>query len=131
MGRNARESPCQHLVCNRVPRTVAHDIGQRDRAAVTVDRRSGVTQLHRLIREHCFQRCAGRKSSLSPRPSFAEDWRKRDLNARQANLPPVFQGETAAVGDRTNLSRARGFESAGSPRPALRARPCRRQNDAP
>ena len=110
---------------------MSHEIGQCDRAAVPVDRRSGVMQLHRLIREHCFQCFASRKSSLGPRPGFVGAGRERNLNPRQTNLAPVFQDKTAPVGDCANLSDGNGLRPAGVQHPAFRARPGRRQNDAP
>lgn len=64
MGRNARESPCQHLVCNRVGRTVVYDIGQRNRAAVAVDGRAVFMELDGLTVQHRFKRRASRKTRL-------------------------------------------------------------------
>src|SRR5262249_20035286 len=45
MGGNPRESPRQHLVRDRAPRVGAADIGERERAAVTVGGRAVVTKL--------------------------------------------------------------------------------------
>ena len=122
MGRNTRESPRQHLVRNRAPRVGAGDIGERERAAVTIGWRAVLTKLHGLIHYNRCQCRANRKRGLGVVPGFARRRRERDLDSRQANLAPVLQDETAPVADRTNFCRAGRLEAASGQRPALRAR---------
>ena len=126
MGGNPRESPRQHLVRDGAPRVGAADIGERERAAVTVGGRAVLTKLHGLIHHNRCQRRANRKRGLGVRPGFARRRRERDLYARETNLAPVLQDETAPVADRTNFCRAGRLESASGRRPALRARTRRR-----
>src|SRR5262249_16950612 len=54
---------------------------------------------------------------------------ERNFDAREANLAPVLEDEAAAVGDRTNASRAGDIEPASAQRTALRACGRRRQDD--
>jgi hypothetical protein len=83
-----------------------------------------------LTREHRFERGAGRKTSLGPRPGFAGDGRKRNFDGGEANLTPVVEDEAAAVVDRTNLSAAGDLEPASGRRRALGARVRRGEDDA-
>src|SRR5262249_51523530 len=129
VGRNACESSRQHLMRDRAQNAVAHDVGHGARATVTVGARSVLTQLDALPREHRFEGRAGRKSSLGARTGFAGGGWERNFNTREANLAPVLEGEAAAVGDCTNVSRAGDLESTGAQRTALRARGRRRQDD--
>src|SRR6476660_2873215 len=131
MGRNTRESPRQHLVRDRAPRLGAGDIGERERAAVTVGGRTVLTKLDGSIHHHRCQRRANRKRGLGVRSRFARGGQERDLDSRETNLAPVLQDETAPVADGTNFCRAGRLETAGGHRPAFRARERRRQHDGP
>src|SRR5262249_16507202 len=137
MGRNPCESSRQHLVRDRLPNAVAHDVDHGERAAVAVGTRLVLAQLDALTRNHRFERRAGRKTSLGApppltggrRPRLTGGRRERNLDGREANLAPVVEDEAAAVGDRTNLSCARDLEPASAQRTVLCARGRRRQDD--
>src|SRR5262252_10075443 len=129
MSRNPCESSRQHLVRDRLPSAVAHDVDHGERAAVTIGAGGVLAQLNNaLTREHRFEGGAGGKTSLGPRPGFAGGGRERNFNGGEANLASVLQDETAPVADRTNLSCAGDFEPTSAQRPVLRARG-RRQDD--
>src|SRR5262249_38612112 len=102
------------------------DSGEGNGAAVAIGERTVLTKLHRSIREHRLQRRAGRKTSFRRRPGFTGSGRERDFDTGEADLAPILESETAAVGDRTNLCRAGSLESASGR--AFRARGSRRQH---
>src|SRR6516162_8825455 len=130
MGRNACESSRQHLVRDRLPSAVAHDVDHGERAAVTIGAGGVLAQLNNALpREHRFERRAGRNTSLGARPRVTGGGRERNLDGREANLAPVVEDEAAAVGDRTNLSCAGDLEPASAQRTVLCARGRRRQDD--
>src|SRR5262245_20558224 len=129
MGRNPCKSSRQHLVRDRLPNAVAHDVDHGERAPVAVGTRPALAQLDALTRNHRFERGAGRKTSLGARPRLTGGGRERNLDDREANLAPVVEDEAAAIGDRTNLSCAGDLEPASGQRTVLCARGRRRQDD--
>src|SRR5262245_40063862 len=128
MGRNPCESSRQHLVRDRLPSAVAHDVDHGERTAVTIGAGGVLAQLDALTREYRFEGGAGGKTSLGPRSGFAGGGRERNFNGGEANLASVLQDETAPIGDCTNLSCAGDLEPTSGQRPVLRAR-SRRQDD--
>ena len=106
MGGDPGESSRQHLMRHRFGQGSPADINEGSRPPVAVGGHVVLTQFDILACDDRFQHRACRQPSLGPGAGFARPGEERSLDAGQANLAPVVEGEAAAVGDGTNLSGA-------------------------
>jgi hypothetical protein len=90
---------------------------------------TGLAQLYLPARDQVFQRGLGSAAGFRPFPGFARRRRERDLDAGEADFPPIIEDKAAAIGDRPDFPTADAFEPAGGRRMAFRAGACHWQGD--